>query len=127
MPAITQTIAARTLVFVRDPIAAPSASRGRRYRDVSIPGVSRWVRSPNRPGSCRCHQSLSTGPILHIAYGEQLPLALDALEGVRSAILHREVGSDDQITDRPGHQHLVRPRRRHHAGRDVDRHTADIV
>src|SRR5205807_549682 len=55
------------------------------------------------------------------------PLAGDALERVRSAIVELDPRAGDQVRDRPGHEDLAGLRERAHASPDVHGDSADVA
>jgi hypothetical protein len=57
----------------------------------------------------------------------QLPVALDAPERPRSAVVQDDVGANDQVADGPGDKHLVGLGRSHHPGGDVHCHPANVA
>jgi hypothetical protein len=58
---------------------------------------------------------------------EQLPVALDALQRPRSAIVQDNLGANDQVTHGPGDKDFVGLGGRHHPGGDMHGHPAHIA
>lgn len=56
----------------------------------------------------------------------QSPLVWYAAQRVRAAVLEADAGSEDELLDRVGHEHLARTGQRPHPGGDVDGETAQV-
>src|SRR5829696_1979284 len=76
--------------------------------------------STGKPGGTRPFDSAA-------GHGEQLPVALDALEAAGAAVGQGAVGAGDQVADGPGDEDLPGGGLAEDAGGDVDGDPADVV
>src|SRR5207247_5244104 len=81
-------------------------------------GGSRALAQAGRPGVAR-----GTSP----EDGEHLPFVGDPLQDVLPPVLEGEARADDEVLDRPGHEHLARAGEGGDPGADVDGQPADVV
>jgi hypothetical protein len=65
--------------------------------------------------------------LIPLSWTKKLPLVVQALEGVGSAVLKRDTRADHQVLNGAGHQDLARGGGGHDPGGDVDRDPAHVV
>src|SRR5262245_1168437 len=71
--------------------------------------------------------TFAEAPPLWSSDGEEVPFAGHALEFVRATILELQPRPDHEVTQRAGHEHVVRPGQCAHPRSDVHGDAADVV